>query len=170
MSCSPVRMEVTGAGKLKTLSKTVVLPGEDHQAYDRLLDAIKQLYKPANPIEEAHVLQIAVNTWRLNRLALIETDLFAAAGSPAEAITNNWKAFETLMRYENTLLRGRAKAEKELLILKQSGFVCAKPTKPAKAPEPPPNPVPKPEPKHLFVDCRTGKVTQVQPGGAPKQA
>ena len=150
-------------------SQTVVLPGEDQSAYDALLQDLMRMHRPSGPSQIAHVERMAACTWRLKRIAIIEVDLFNSAESLGEAWIAQQAAFMNLMRHENSLERGRTKAEKELQRLKEMpqspappapapaeiGFVRAKSPEPPKPPAPPP--------LKLFVDCRSGKVTRINP-------
>ena len=146
-------------------SQTVVLPGEDQSAYDALLQDLMRIHRPSGPVQTSHVERMAACTWRLKRIAFIEAELFDSAESLGEAWVVQSAGFMNLMRHENSLERGRTKAEKELQRLKEMpvpppppaeiGFVRAKSPELLKPPSPPP-------PK-LFVDCRSGKVTRINP-------
>ncbi|HLG95488.1 MAG TPA: hypothetical protein VKX49_04160 [Bryobacteraceae bacterium] len=58
-------------------AQTIVLPCEDPADYQRLLDGYLQHFRPAGQVELDLVHEIAAAKWRLNRLALIETQLLA---------------------------------------------------------------------------------------------
>ena len=59
-------------------SQTLVLPAEDPADFQRLLDSYLQQLHPAGPVELDLVHEIVAAKWRLNRIALIETQLLAA--------------------------------------------------------------------------------------------
>ena len=58
-------------------SQTIVLPSEDPADFQRLLDSYLQHFRPASPVAVDLVHELAAAKWRLNRLALIETQLLA---------------------------------------------------------------------------------------------
>ena len=58
-------------------SQTLVLPSEDPADFQRLLDSYVRQLQPAGPVELDLVHEIVAAKWRLNRLALIETELLA---------------------------------------------------------------------------------------------
>lgn len=53
-------------------AQTVVLPGEDHAAYDRLLKKLKRDLKPIGTLENELVRRVADTWWRMMRVAAIE--------------------------------------------------------------------------------------------------
>src|SRR5690349_2350887 len=59
-------------------SQTLVLPSEDPADFQRLLDSYLQQLRPTGPVQLDLVHQIVASKWRLNRIALIETQLLAA--------------------------------------------------------------------------------------------
>ena len=58
-------------------SQTLVLPSEDPADFDALLDAYIQQLRPIGPVELDLVHEMVAAKWRLNRIARIETQLFA---------------------------------------------------------------------------------------------
>ena len=60
-------------------SQTLVLPSEDPAEFQRLLDGYIQQFQPAGLVELDLVHEIVAAKWRLNRLALIETELLAGS-------------------------------------------------------------------------------------------
>jgi hypothetical protein len=58
-------------------SQTIVLPSEDPADFQGLLDSYLQQFRPAGPVELDLTHELAAARWRLNRLALIETQLLA---------------------------------------------------------------------------------------------
>jgi hypothetical protein len=58
------------------LSRDVVLPGEDPDAFEDLSNQVRANLSPMGPIEEALVYQVVNAMWRLRRSARAETALF----------------------------------------------------------------------------------------------
>ena len=58
------------------LARDVVLPGEDADAFEELLNQVRADLSPVGPIEELLVDQVINAMWRLRRLARAETALF----------------------------------------------------------------------------------------------
>ena len=61
------------------LSKHTVLPWEDREEYDALLDAVVTEYRPQGPIEEHLVEELAGIIWRKRRLRLGEKAAYTRA-------------------------------------------------------------------------------------------
>ena len=59
-------------------TRSVVAAGEDQDAYDRLLQDLRDQFQPRNPGEEHLVQQAADATWRSGRLKGIESALLGA--------------------------------------------------------------------------------------------
>jgi hypothetical protein len=58
------------------LTRDVVLPGEDADAFEDLLNQVRAALSPVGPIEELLAERVVNNVWRLRRLARAETALF----------------------------------------------------------------------------------------------
>ena len=58
------------------LTRDVVLPGEDADAFEELWNQVRAEYSPVGPTEELLVDRIVNAMWRLRRLARAETALF----------------------------------------------------------------------------------------------
>jgi hypothetical protein len=56
---------------------TVVLPTEDHAAYQRHTRGLFDHFHPAGALEQQLVQTLADTSWRLNRVAALETNLFS---------------------------------------------------------------------------------------------
>src|SRR5205807_9242671 len=69
-----------------------VLPSEERNEFNALLERYKSEIAPKTAHEEFLVGQTTGARWKLNRLERIETEMFAALENPAEAFTNNEKA------------------------------------------------------------------------------
>jgi hypothetical protein len=112
----------TAAGKkrssLNALShgltgKTVVMPTDDLQAYQAHLESFTDEYDPKGPTE-AHLVQALADTsWRLNRVAGLETGLLSL---PAEAQV---KALANLSLYSQRLSRQFERTVAQLRDLQQ---------------------------------------------------
>jgi hypothetical protein len=59
------------------------LPTEDQAAYEQHCRHFRDEYQPANATETQLVQELADTSWRLNRIPLLETALFARDCSPA---------------------------------------------------------------------------------------
>jgi hypothetical protein len=67
-------------------ARTAVLPTEDPEAYQRHTQQFLDEYAPATPTETQLVHEIADTAWRLNRIPLLEAELFSQAPSPQSLI------------------------------------------------------------------------------------
>jgi hypothetical protein len=63
-------------------ARTAVLPSENAAAYEQHCRQFRDDYQPVNSIETQFVQELADTAWRINRIPLLEADLFAAAPSP----------------------------------------------------------------------------------------
>jgi hypothetical protein len=57
--------------------QTVVLPTEDHDAYQLHAKRLFDHFRPVDALEQQLVQALADNSWRLNRVTAVETNLFA---------------------------------------------------------------------------------------------
>src|ERR1700720_424020 len=57
--------------------QTVVLPTEDHSAYDRHSQSFLNQYRPKDATETQLVESLIDTSWRMNRAATVETNLFS---------------------------------------------------------------------------------------------
>ena len=57
--------------------QTVVLPTEDHSAYDRHAQSFLDEYQPKGATETQLVQSLIDTSWRLNRVSAVETNLFS---------------------------------------------------------------------------------------------
>ncbi len=67
-------------------AQTAVLPTEDPEAYQRHIQQFLDEYAPATPTETQLVHEIANTAWRLNRIPLLEAELFSHPPSPQTPI------------------------------------------------------------------------------------
>src|SRR5580704_5572735 len=70
-------------------SETLVLPSEDPAEFHALLTAYLQQFQPGGPVELDLVHEMVAAKWRLDRIALIETQLFTAAISRKEELSGH---------------------------------------------------------------------------------
>ena len=109
-------------------AQTAVLPNENPEEFQELLDAFLAEYQPAGPTEALLVQQMAMASWRLRRLRALETGLFAARMSQLPRDENDLdprsrafaydtsgsRSIETLSRYETRIERSFYRALHEL--------------------------------------------------------
>ena len=109
-------------------AQTAVLPGENTDEFQELLDSFLAEYQPTGPTEILLVEQMAMAAWRLRRLRALETGLFQYRISQlrddiegldprARAFANDAtgsRSIETLSRYETRIERSFYRALHEL--------------------------------------------------------
>ena len=151
----------------------VVLPGEDQNFFNEILESLRAEYAPSTTQQELLVHQIVENYWRLIRarnmesgsLLEVEADFarqYGVESNPADDLTrgaqlglafsNNGKMFDKLSRYETAAERSYYRAIHELQRIQKANpsrdrLEAATP-RPEPAPkdvEPTPEPVPTPE-------------------------
>jgi hypothetical protein len=86
----------------------VVMPTEDLQAYQRHLDSLTGEYDPQGATESLLVQALADVSWRLNRVAALETNLLTLTYAPAglvSAIEAQSKALANLSLHSQRLSR-----------------------------------------------------------------
>jgi hypothetical protein len=85
-------------------AESAVLPGEDQNAFNRLLAAIMSTWKPQDEMEKLLVEQIAVYQWKLARLDALETILYdPGALSPEALILANHRLSLTQARLDRSV-------------------------------------------------------------------
>jgi|SRR5271165_921991 len=143
-------------------AQTLLLPSEDPADLHDLLTAYLADFHPAGPTELDLVHQMVAAKWRLNRLALIENQLFTEAIqhedelaadhddeplTPAESLTEAFRSLANspyltfLHRTESRLERSYSRALRNLLQLQR-----LRKSAPAEPAEPPENQICKNEP------------------------
>jgi len=65
---------------------SAVLPSEDQAAFDALRRSFFDQHKPATPIETQLVQELVDTAWRLNRIPLLEAELFSQNPNPQTVI------------------------------------------------------------------------------------
>jgi hypothetical protein len=61
---------------------SAVLPSEDRAAYDAHRRSFFDEYQPATPAETQLTQELADTAWRLNRVPLLEAELFSQSADP----------------------------------------------------------------------------------------
>ena len=61
---------------------SAVLPSEDQAAYEEHRRRFFDEYQPATPTESQLVLELADTSWRLNRIPMLEAEVYARAAAP----------------------------------------------------------------------------------------
>ena len=129
-------------------AQTLLLPSEDPADFDALLTAYLQHLQPDGPIELDLVHEMAASKWRLNRIALIEAQLFAEAidhveeysDDPLTPVQGLASAFERLAngtsltvlhRMESHLARAYSRALRDLLQIQRLRRQPSAPASPA---------------------------------------
>ena len=114
--------------------QTVVLPNEDHAAYERHSQSLLDECRPKGPIETQLVQSLIDTSWRMNRAASVETNLFSlgitemedhvhanhpeadAALAMARAFRQHVRAFASISVHSQRLAR---QFERTLALLRQ---------------------------------------------------
>jgi len=88
------------------LSRDVVLPGEDADAFEDLWNQVRADFSPVGPIEELLVDRVVNAIWRLRRLARAETALFhwRVHKLKADQLTNQVRSYVKDPIYELTFV------------------------------------------------------------------
>ena len=101
----------------------VVLPNEDHQLYESHKKAFRDEYQPQGVTEENLVHALADASWRLNRVAPLETNLLSIAYSPADLVQgllDQAKAMANLSLHSQRLSRQFERTVTQLRALQQT--------------------------------------------------
>ena len=107
-----------------------VLPSEDREAHDFFCNRLIECLRPENPMEEQLANSIAEDSWRLNRLTAIETNIFAlgrryengaherrelqCALKDAETFLDQARNFQLLSLYDQRINRNLQRNLKQL--------------------------------------------------------
>ena len=83
------------------LSRDVVLPGEDADAFEDLWNQVRANLSPVGPIEEFVVERVVNAMWKLQRLLRAETSLFHSRvqGLKADRLANEVRSYESYESY-----------------------------------------------------------------------
>jgi hypothetical protein len=102
-----------------------VLPSEDRETHDNFCNRLIECLNPENPMEEQLANLIAEDSWRLNRVAAIETNILAlgrdrerralqCALKDAETFLDQARNFELLTLYDQRINRNLQRNLKQL--------------------------------------------------------
>ena len=117
-------------------AQTILLPSEDPDEFHQLLDSYVKQFQPDGPVELDLIQDMVAAKWRLQRLALIETQLFIESMedaeeradsrlSPIESLTDGFErmvqdnSLAFLHRAESRLERTYSRALRNLLQLQK---------------------------------------------------
>ncbi len=123
--------------KLGLTAQALVLPSEDPAEFNQLLTSYLDQFRPAGPAELDLVHEMVAAKWRLQRLAIIETQLYVEYTervqedadrplSPVESLTAaftllaNTNSFPFLHRVESRLERTYSRALRTLIQLQRA--------------------------------------------------
>ena len=113
-------------------AQTVLLPNEDAEAYQRLVDDFHQDLQPKGMLERQMAQSIAEDAWRMNRARVLENNLFAlglreqaesladenpsvqAALAMAEALREQTRALATISMHSQRVARQFSATVKQL--------------------------------------------------------
>jgi hypothetical protein len=101
-----------------------VLPTEDRNEFNALLERYIAEWTPATPHQEFLVAQMTGARWKLDRIERIETEMFAALDDPRQAFTDpdTAKGFARLDRYRASLERTYHRCTRELRASRKEQF------------------------------------------------
>jgi hypothetical protein len=91
-------------------SQEVVLPSEDAEAFEHLLQAYLVSYAPQNEQEKFFVCRMAEAAWRLRRVRKFEVGILADNPDPLDKLTK-------LSRYESAIERSYYRAYREIVAM-----------------------------------------------------
>ena len=102
-----------------------VLPSEDREAHDLFCNRLIEHLNPENPMEEQLANSIAEDSWRLNRVTAIETNIFAlgrdrerrelqCALKDAQTFLDQARNFQLLSLYDQRINRNIQRNLKQL--------------------------------------------------------
>ena len=111
--------KVASSSNAKTHGLTAadpVLPNEDRNEFNALLERYRSDLVPTTVHEEFLISQMTGARWKLNRLENMEVAMFATLENPSEAFTNKETAaaFARLDRYRASLERTYHRSAREL--------------------------------------------------------
>jgi hypothetical protein len=133
-------------------ARTVVLPGEDRQEFERLCDILEAEWQPRTATELFYLEQMAVSQWKLTRMEVGEVDVYHEVSGAKTQVP----LLDRLWRAQCRMERSYARAQRELERIQSSrAFQAQQPqddfafVEPADEPQPPaaaapPDPAPDP--------------------------
>jgi len=117
-------------------ARTVVLPGEDRQEFERLCDVLEGEWQPRTATELFYLEQMAVSQWKLTRMEVGEVDVYHEVSGAKVQIP----LLDRLWRAQCRMERSYARAQRELERIQSSrAFQAQQPQDdlPLAEPEPP---------------------------------
>ena len=101
-----------------------VLPTEDRNQFNELLEQYKSDWTPVTTHQEFLVSQMTGAQWKLDRIQRIENDMFAKLDDPAKAFSDRETAagFARLQRYRASLERTYHRCVRELRAAQKEKF------------------------------------------------
>ena len=141
-STGPRTPEGKAAVKLNALrhgmrARTVVLPGEDRQEFNRLCDTLEGEWQPRTATELFYLEQMAVSQWKLTRMEVGEADVYHEVTGAKIQIPLLDRLWQAQCRME----RSFARAQRELERIQSSrSFQAQQPQQDLAAAEPAPEP------------------------------
>ena len=105
-----------------------LLPSEDREAHDYFVNALIDNLNPETPFEQELAQSVAEDTWRLNRVRAIETNIYALgrantrneidrALADAQSFLDHASKFNLLSTYEQRINRNRQRNLQQLRAL-----------------------------------------------------
>ena len=91
-------------------ARTVVLPGEDRQEFQRLCDDLEAEWQPQSRTEQFYVEQMAVSQWKLTRMEVGEANIY----QEIEGAKNQVPLLDRLWQAQCRLERSFARAQREI--------------------------------------------------------
>jgi hypothetical protein len=118
-------------------ARTVVLPGEDRQEFERLCDVLEAEWQPRTATELFYLEQMAVSQWKLTRMEVAEADVYHEVTGAKIQIPLLDRLWQAQCRME----RSFARAQRELERIQSSrSFQTQQPQQGLAAAEPAPEP------------------------------
>ena len=91
-------------------ARTVVLPGEDRQEFERLCDVLEGEWQPRTSTELFYLEQMAVSQWKLTRMEVGEADVYHEVTGARIQVP----LLDRLWRAQCRMERSYARAQREL--------------------------------------------------------
>ncbi len=91
-------------------ARTVVLPGENREEFNRLCDDLEREWKPESRTARFYLEQMAVSQWKLTRMEVAEAGIFKETLSAKTQLP----LLDRLWQAQHTLERSYARAQREL--------------------------------------------------------
>lgn len=120
-STGPKTQEGRAAVRLNALryglrARTVVLPGENREEFEKLCENLEAEWQPLTSTEQFYLEQMAVAQWKLTRMEIGEIDLFGESSAAHDQISLLDRIWQSQCRLE----RSFARAHRELQRLQDS--------------------------------------------------